>query len=158
MSERILIIDDEVGIRETLSSILEDEGYETVAVETAKQAEAIIGKEHFDLTILDIWLPDRDGLETLQAIREHDSTAAVVMMSGHGTTSTAVKALKMGALDYLEKPLSYNQAVEAVNGGLRFRQSEESDGGLLTPADGSLSVNCTCERATWSYSSGSSVL
>jgi CheY-like chemotaxis protein len=62
------------------------------------------------VVFLDIWLADRDGLETLQALREADPAAAVVMMSGHGTTSTAVKAIKMGAFDYLEKPLSYKRA------------------------------------------------
>jgi UDP-3-O-acyl N-acetylglucosamine deacetylase len=74
------------------------------------------------VVFLDIWLPDRDGLETLQALLGIDPDAAVIMMSGHGTSSTAVKAVKMGAHDYLEKPLSYDQAVEAVEGALGRRK------------------------------------
>ena len=131
----VLIVDDEPGILETLAGVLSDQGFRTLETGSGEEALAIYRDRAPDVVFLDIWLPDRDGLETLQAIREHDPTAAVVMMSGHGTTSTAVKALKMGALDYLEKPLSYGQAVEAVNGGLRFRRSVGADGGLLTPAE-----------------------
>jgi UDP-3-O-acyl N-acetylglucosamine deacetylase len=75
------------------------------------------------VVFLDIWLADRDGLETLRSLREADPTAAVVMMSGHGTTSTAVKAIKMGAFDYLEKPLSYRRAVDAAAGALAYKRA-----------------------------------
>ena len=80
------------------------------------------------MVFLDIWLADRDGLETLQALREADPTAAVVMMSGHGTTSTAVKAIKMGAYDYLEKPLSYKRAVDAAAGALEYKRTLQEGG------------------------------
>ena len=80
------------------------------------------------MVFLDIWLADRDGLETLQALREADPTAAVVMMSGHGTTSTAVKAIKMGAFDYLEKPLSYKRAVDAAAGALAYKRTLQEGG------------------------------
>ena len=80
---------------------------------------------------LDIWLPDRDGLETLQALREMDPAAAVIMMSGHGSAETAVKAIKMGAHDYLEKPLSYDRTVRAVQGALEYRKSVSDDSLLL---------------------------
>ena len=131
----VLIVDDEPGILETLAGVLSDQGFQTLETGSGEEALALYRERQPDVVFLDIWLPDRDGLETLQAIREHDPGAAVVMMSGHGTTSTAVKALKMGALDYLEKPLSYGQAVEAVNGGLRFRASVAADGELLTPVE-----------------------
>jgi len=131
----VLIVDDEPGILETLAGVFSDQGFCTLETGSGEEALALYRDHQPDVVFLDIWLPDRDGLETLQAIREQDPAAAVVMMSGHGTTSTAVKALKMGALDYLEKPLSYGQAVEAVNGGLRFRSSVAADGGLLTPVE-----------------------
>ena len=121
MNELILIVDDEEGILTTMSQVLGDEGYRTLT--TASGAEALeLYREHRpDLVFLDIWLPDKDGLEVLQAILEMDASAAVVMISGHGTSSTAVKSIKMGANDYLEKPLSYDQTVAAVRDALAAR-------------------------------------
>jgi UDP-3-O-[3-hydroxymyristoyl] N-acetylglucosamine deacetylase len=123
MPELILIVDDEPGILSTLGGILSDEGYSTLTTTSGEEALALYGEKRPDLVFLDIWLADRDGLETLQALREADPTAAVVMMSGHGTTSTAVKAIKMGAFDYLEKPLSYKRAVDAAAGALAWKRS-----------------------------------
>jgi UDP-3-O-[3-hydroxymyristoyl] N-acetylglucosamine deacetylase len=123
MPELILIVDDEPGILSTLGGILSDEGYSTLTTTSGEQALVLYGERRPDLVFLDIWLADRDGLETLQALREADPTAAVVMMSGHGTTSTAVKAIKMGAFDYLEKPLSYKRAVDAAAGALAWKRS-----------------------------------
>ncbi|MEM7049772.1 MAG: UDP-3-O-acyl-N-acetylglucosamine deacetylase [Acidobacteriota bacterium] len=121
MSHLVLIVDDEPGIRTALSGILEDEGYETVATGSGSEALSLYQGRRPDVVFLDIWLPDRDGLETLQALRDEDPSAAVIMMSGHGTATTAVKAIKMGAIDYLEKPLSYNRTLEAVAGALGRR-------------------------------------
>jgi UDP-3-O-[3-hydroxymyristoyl] N-acetylglucosamine deacetylase len=123
MPELILIVDDEPGILSTLGGILSDEGYSTLTTTSGEEALALYGTKRPDLVFLDIWLADRDGLETLQALREADPTAAVVMMSGHGTTSTAVKAIKMGAFDYLEKPLSYKRAVDAAAGALAWKRT-----------------------------------
>jgi UDP-3-O-[3-hydroxymyristoyl] N-acetylglucosamine deacetylase len=123
MPELILIVDDEPGILSTLGGILSDEGYSTLTTTSGEEALALYGEKRPDLVFLDIWLADRDGLETLQALREADPTAAVVMMSGHGTTSTAVRAIKMGAFDYLEKPLSYKRAVDAAAGALAWKRS-----------------------------------
>jgi UDP-3-O-acyl N-acetylglucosamine deacetylase len=123
MNELILIVDDEPGILSTLSSILSDEGYRTLTTTSGDEALQMYRTERPDVVFLDIWLPDRDGLETLQALLEIDPAAAVIMMSGHGTSATAVKSVKMGAYDYLEKPLSYDQALEAVRGALGSRQS-----------------------------------
>ena len=131
MTDTVLIVDDEPGIQAALSSVLKDEGFETLCTASGEEALTLYREENPAVVFLDVWLPDRDGLETLQALREHDPGAAVVMMSGHGTASTAVKAIKMGAIDYLEKPLSYNQAVESVQGALAFRRSVAEDASLL---------------------------
>jgi UDP-3-O-acyl N-acetylglucosamine deacetylase len=121
MTKQVLIVDDQPGILATLSDILEDEGYGVLTTDSGDEALAIYQREHPDVVFLDIWLPDRDGLETLAALRRWDPQAAVVMISGHGTTSTAVKAIKMGALDYIEKPLSYERVVRAVASALEQR-------------------------------------
>src|SRR5262245_55604741 len=128
MSELILIVDDEPGILSTLGGILSDEGYSTLTTTSGESALTLYEERRPAVVFLDIWLADRDGLETLQALREADPTAAVVMMSGHGTASTAVKAIKMGAFDYLEKPLSYRRAVEAAAGALAYRRSLTAGG------------------------------
>jgi UDP-3-O-[3-hydroxymyristoyl] N-acetylglucosamine deacetylase len=123
MSELVLIVDDEPGILSTLGGILSDKGYTTLTTTSGEEALALYRDRRPAVVFLDIWLADRDGLETLQALRETDPTAAVVMMSGHGTTSTAVAAIKMGAFDYLEKPLSYKRAVDAAAGALSYKRS-----------------------------------
>ncbi len=131
MTTTVLIVDDEPGILATLSGVLSDEGYATLTTESGEAAVELYRERRPDVVFLDVWLPDRDGLETLQALRELDPAAAVIMMSGHGTASTAVKAIKMGAFEYVEKPLSYNEAVDAVAGALSYRESVSRDSGLL---------------------------
>jgi UDP-3-O-[3-hydroxymyristoyl] N-acetylglucosamine deacetylase len=131
MTTTVLIVDDEPGILTTLSGVLSDEGYGTLTTGSGRDAVELYRAHHPDVVFLDIWLPDRDGLETLQTLRELDPAVAVVMMSGHGTASTAVKAIKMGAFDYIEKPLSYNEAVDAVEGALKYRESVSNDSVLL---------------------------
>jgi UDP-3-O-[3-hydroxymyristoyl] N-acetylglucosamine deacetylase len=133
MNETILIVDDEPGILTTLGGILSDEGYATLTTRSGDEALALYGARQPAVVFLDIWLADRDGLETLQALRDSDPTAAVVMMSGHGTTSTAVKAIKMGAFDYLEKPLSYKRAVDAAAGALAYKRSLQEGTVATTP-------------------------
>ena len=118
MNELILIVDDEEAILTTMSQVLGDEGYRTLTTTSGDEALDLYREHRPDVVFLDIWLPDRDGLEALQAILEMDPDAAVVMMSGHGTSSTAVKSIKMGANDYLEKPLSCDQTVAAVRDAL----------------------------------------
>ncbi|PWB78235.1 MAG: UDP-3-O-[3-hydroxymyristoyl] N-acetylglucosamine deacetylase [Holophagae bacterium] len=121
MNELILIVDDEESILVALANILRDEGFRTVATTRGEEALELYRTRRPDAVFLDIWLPDRDGLETLQALRELDPGAAVIMMSGHGTSTTAVKAIKMGAQDYLEKPLSYDLTIDAVRSALATR-------------------------------------
>jgi UDP-3-O-acyl N-acetylglucosamine deacetylase len=133
MNELILIVDDEEGILTTMSQVLGDEGFRTVTTPSGADALDLYREHHPDVVFLDIWLPDKDGLEALQAILEVDPGALVVMMSGHGTSSTAVKSIKMGAQDYLEKPLSYDQTVNAVREALTTREKRASagNGGVL---------------------------
>ncbi|MCB1033047.1 MAG: UDP-3-O-[3-hydroxymyristoyl] N-acetylglucosamine deacetylase [Acidobacteria bacterium] len=133
MAHQVLIVDDQPGIIATLSSILADEGYETLTTESGEEALEIYQRERPDVVFLDIWLPDRDGLETLEAIRKVDDSAAVIMISGHGTASTAVRAIKLGALDYIEKPLSYEQVIKAASSALEHRV--DPSGRLAREAD-----------------------
>ena len=133
MNELILIVDDEEGILTTLSQILVDEGYRTLTTPSGEEALHLFREQRPDVVFLDIWLPDWDGLETLQAVRDVDPNAMVIMMSGHGTSETAVKSIKMGAHDYLEKPLSYDRTVGAVRNALKARQAriEAAGAGVL---------------------------
>ncbi len=113
----ILIVDDEAGIRESLSGVLADEGYATSTADSAEACLELIKKSTFDVILLDIWLPGMDGLEALQKIRELDNPPEVIMISGHGTIETAVRATKLGAYDFLEKPLSIEKTLIVVKHG-----------------------------------------
>src|SRR5437867_338985 len=97
MSESILIVDDERGIRETLSAVLRDEGFTTDAVATGEECLKAIGRRAYGCVLLDVWLPGISGLETLQQMRDSNCDAAVVIISGHGNIETAVRATKLGA-------------------------------------------------------------
>ncbi|MCS7203502.1 MAG: sigma-54 dependent transcriptional regulator [Thermodesulfovibrio sp.] len=127
MKGSILIVDDEVGICETLSDILEDEGYKTLTVQDAETALSIIEKEEVDLILLDIWLPKMSGMEALQKIKEKDSDISIIMISGHGNIETAVKAVKLGAFDFLEKPLSADRVVLTVEKALEFKKLKKEN-------------------------------
>ena len=133
MSALVLIVDDEPGILTTLSQILADEGYRTITTTSGEEAVHLFREQRPEVVFLDIWLPDWDGLETLQALRDIDPNAMVIMMSGHGTSETAVKAIKMGAQDYLEKPLSYDRTVRAVEEAIKARHArvEAAGAGVL---------------------------
>ncbi len=125
MPTSLLIVDDEPGIRETLRGVLEDEGF---AVETAATGEAClkaVNEKNFACILLDIWLGKGiDGLETLKRLREAGSDSAVVMISGHGNIETAVKSTKLGAFDFIEKPLSLERTVVTVKNAVRQRELE----------------------------------
>ncbi|MGB7726457.1 MAG: sigma-54 dependent transcriptional regulator [Candidatus Acidiferrum sp.] len=108
---RILIVDDEEGIRESLASILRDERYSVATVGSGEDALALIAKSDFQVVLLDIWLPGMDGMEALTRIQDLPRPPAVIMISGHGSIETAVRATKLGAFDFIEKPLS----LEKVN-------------------------------------------
>src|SRR2546426_695569 len=117
-SEHILIVDDEPAIQATLRGVLEDEGYRVTAVGSGADALRVVADEPPDLTFLDIWMERMDGLETLAEIKRLRPDALVVMISGHGTIETAVKATKLGAYDFIEKPLSLEKTLLTVTRAL----------------------------------------
>lgn len=121
---RILVVDDEPGIRETLTGILEDEGYEVESVASGEACLERLTTRVFPVVLLDIWLPGIDGLETLERIAKTDParTPVVVVISGHGNIETAVRATKLGAFDFLEKPLSIAKVTVAVRNALEHRK------------------------------------
>lgn len=128
MKKRILIIDDETPIQESLSGILDDEGFETVCASSAEEGLVIIEEENVDLILLDIWLGDNmDGMTALGKIKQTIPHLPVIMISGHGTIETAVQATRKGAFDFIEKPLSYDKIILAINNGLKFSQLEEEN-------------------------------
>jgi len=127
IKDKILIIDDERGIRSSLKGILEDEGYSIETANTGEDCLKLIAWQNFDLILLDIWLPAMDGIEVLEKIKTMDENPQVVMISGHGTVETAVKATKLGAYDFLEKPLSLEKVVLTVKNALRQKRLEEEN-------------------------------
>ncbi|HBB70785.1 MAG TPA: Fis family transcriptional regulator, partial [Geobacter sulfurreducens] len=127
MNETILVVDDEQDIRTALAGILEDEGYRTAFARDGVEALETVQKDRPDLVLLDIWMPRLDGMETLQRLKTADPGLTVVMMSGHGTIETAVKATKLGAFDFIEKPLSLEKVILAVNHALALAGLEEEN-------------------------------
>jgi len=123
----ILIIDDEESIRESLMGILLDEGFRTLSAESGEQGLGVLREEDPDLILLDIWMPGIDGIETLRKIREITPDQLVIMMSGHGTIETAVKATKLGAYDFIEKPLSLEKLLLSVQNALTIGQLVEEN-------------------------------
>jgi two-component system, NtrC family, nitrogen regulation response regulator NtrX len=127
MPNSVLIVDDEDGIRRSLSAVLEDEG---MSVETAASGEeclAFFERRLFSCVLLDVWLPGIDGIETLERLKAAYPETAVIMISGHGNIETAVRATRLGALDFIEKPLQIDRTVLAVRNALRQRQLESDN-------------------------------
>lgn len=114
-AKEILVVDDEIGIRELLSEILFDEGYQVHVAENAAQARELRSLHEPDLVLLDIWMPDIDGISLLKEWVEQDLLSMpVIMMSGHGTIETAVEATRIGAVDFLEKPIALQKLLDTV--------------------------------------------
>jgi two-component system nitrogen regulation response regulator NtrX len=130
MRESILVVDDEAGVRTSLTGILGDEGYHVEAVDSGEAALALLEGRRFDLLLLDVWLPRMDGLETLSRVRTLDPDVPVVVISGHGSIETAVKAVRMGAQDFVEKPLSLEKTLTVVKNALRQRRLEAENRAL----------------------------
>jgi two-component system nitrogen regulation response regulator NtrX len=124
MSDSILIVDDERGIRDTLRGVMEDEGFFAHAVATGEDCLKALERRAYGCVLLDVWLPGIDGLETLKQLRAAGSDSAVVIISGHGNVETAVRATKLGAFDFIEKPLSIEKTVLTVRNALRQRRLE----------------------------------
>jgi DNA-binding NtrC family response regulator len=145
----ILVVDDELGIRALLSEILSDEGHSIELAENAAQARAARERRRPDLVLLDIWMPDVDGITLL---KEWSATAQlnmpVIMMSGHGTIDTAVEAIKFGAMAFLEKPITLQKLLRAVEQALVKPQARAAASAvplLRTDASGSLSTTPTAQ-------------
>jgi two-component system nitrogen regulation response regulator NtrX len=123
----ILIVDDELGIRQSLQGALEDEGYKAAVAHSGEECLEMLRKRSFDVILLDIWLTGIDGLETLQKIKEMDSRSEVIMISGHGTIETAVRATKFGAFDFLEKPLSLEKTLILIKNAIDTRRLRQEN-------------------------------
>jgi len=123
----ILIVDDEAGIRDSLAGVLTDEGYSASSAESGEACLERLRKGAFDVVLLDIWLPGIDGLETLERIRQLDNPPEVIMISGHGTIETAVRATKLGAYDFLEKPLSLDKTLILVKNAVESKKLEREN-------------------------------
>ena len=118
----ILVVDDEAGIQKSLAGVLEDEGYRASVASNAEACLDLLARRNFDVVLLDIWLPGMDGLEALQKIKAAADAPEVIMISGHGTIETAVRATKLGAFDFLEKPLSLERTLIVVKNAIDARK------------------------------------
>lgn len=128
----VLVVDDEQSIRESLQGILQDEKFRVILADNGDIGLTIAQEETPDLVLLDIWMPGTDGIETLRKLREIIPNQLVIMMSGHGTIDTAVKATKLGAHDFIEKPLSLEKVLLCIQNALRLRGLEEENQALKT--------------------------
>jgi len=130
----ILVVDDEIGIRELLSEILGDEGHTVLLAESAQQARQLRESNRLDLVLLDIWMPDTDGVTLLKEWASGGKlTMPVIMMSGHATIDTAVEATRIGALDFLEKPITLQKLLKAVETGLQRGRPGVSEQASASP-------------------------
>ncbi len=127
MFPTILIVDDEASIRQSLSGLLADEGFDVITASNGYEALKRIETESPDLVLLDIWMPGIDGIETLKEIKKDNPFIQVLIITGHGTIETAIKAVKFGAFDLIEKPLSIDKVIVAINNALNFRRLEEEN-------------------------------
>src|SRR5438046_7925663 len=135
MKPTILIVDDEPGVRTALTGVLRDEAYEVETVASGEACLDRVTRGGIDLIVLDVWLPGMDGLATLARLRERQVDAQIVLISGHGNIESAVRAIKLGAFDFVEKPLSLEKTVLVVNNALRQRRLEAENRALRAKVD-----------------------
>jgi two-component system, NtrC family, nitrogen regulation response regulator NtrX len=140
MKATVLIVDDEAGVRSALSGVLRDEGYVVEAVESGEACLDRVVRAPYDVIVLDIWLPGMDGLATLARLRERRVDAPVVMISGHGNIESAVKAIKLGAYDFVEKPLSLEKTVLVIGNAVRQSRLEAENRALRAHVDRRLTM------------------
>src|SRR5256884_899443 len=124
---RLLVVDDEVGIRESLSSILQDEGYQVESVASAEEALQRAAAGDVEVVLVDVWVQATAGLEALSRLQASPRPPAVIMISGHGTIETAVRATKLGAFDFIEKPLSLDKIIVLVRNAIQQRRLEDEN-------------------------------
>ncbi|KPJ78495.1 MAG: Fis family transcriptional regulator [Deltaproteobacteria bacterium SG8_13] len=127
MFPTVLVVDDEPSILQSLGGLLSDEGFEILTASNGYEALKLIESDTPDLVLLDIWMPGLDGIDTLQEIRKNNPQIQVIIITGHGTIETAVKATKLGAYDLIEKPLSIDKVIVTINNALHFRRLEEEN-------------------------------
>lgn len=125
MKAKVLIVDDEEAVLKALAGALKDEGFEVIVAHNGKEALRLFEVERPDVVLLDVWMPDMDGLEVLSEIRKLDANCPVVMISGHATVATAVKAMKLGANDFLEKPLSIDALLSTIESAIWGKEVRE---------------------------------
>ncbi len=130
MPHSILIVDDEPGIRQSLTGVLEDEGFVVATVASGEECLQFFEQRLYTCVLLDVWLPGIDGLETLARLKASYPDTSVVMISGHGRIETAVRATKLGAYDFIEKPLSLEKTILAVKNAIRQRELEATNSEL----------------------------
>src|SRR5262247_3707826 len=140
MKTTVLIVDDEAGVRSALSGVLRDEGYTVEAVESGEACLDRAIRQSFDAIVLDIWLPGMDGLATLAKLQERRVDAPVVMISGHGNIESAVRAIKLGAFDFVEKPLSLEKTVLVIGNAVRQSRLEAENRALRAHVDRRLTM------------------
>ncbi len=127
MERTVLVVDDEAQIRKSLKGVLSDEGYRVVMAEDGPNALSVVEEESPDIVLLDIWMPDMDGIQVLKKIKEDHPSLPVVMISGHGNIETAVTATKLGAFDFIEKPLSLEKILVIINNALNLKDLAEEN-------------------------------
>ncbi len=123
----ILVVDDEESIRHSLKGVLEEEGCEVATADSGEDCLEVLSRSAFDVVLLDVWLPGMDGLETLKRIREAHDPPEVIMVSGHGTIETAVRATKLGAYDFLEKPLSIEKTLILIKNAAEAKRLQQEN-------------------------------
>jgi len=146
MFPSLLIVDDEPSILQSLGGLLSDEGFGVTTALNGYEALKIIEAESPDLVLLDIWMPGIDGIETLKEIKSENPNIQVIIITGHGTIETAVKATKLGAYDLIEKPLSIDKVIVAINNALNFRRLEEENKYLRKKTIEKNSINGDCPK------------
>src|SRR5512137_1797542 len=135
MKARILVIDDEAAIRDSMRMILEYEGYEFLGAATGEEGIGLVERESVDLVFLDIKMPGMDGLEVLGRLRTIADAVPVVMISGHGTVATAVEATKLGAFDFIEKPLATERVLVTIRNALGYSRLRDEHETLVTAVE-----------------------
>ena len=150
MTARILVVDDEANIRALIDEILSEEGYDVTTAADAKEARSARKRQDFDLVLLDIWMPDTDGISLLREWSEGGAMGTVVMMSGHGTVDTAVEATRLGAVDFVEKPVSLAKLLRTVERALAVRRNKGERRGVavqnVAPAGKSQAIRALREQ------------
>ena len=145
----ILVVDDEPDIRDLIKDILDDEGYQVSTAENGEAARLALSQHRPDLILLDIWMPDIDGITLLKEFKQHDPKLTIVMMSGHGTIETAVEATRLGACDFIEKPLSMAKLLRGVEVALenQTKQSEKQQLEVQKPVGKSPQIALLLDQA-----------